>query len=180
MYTKILTKKESVLRTLAKRQLLKSRKVNTSTDYSRDSFRVSSYNWTNSKVWTFCDCASMRSGVLFACILNGWIKLTDSFGDFHMTDHLFVLRFYKFNCWKKGASVFILLLNIEKQQSSVFSLNLCHKVSISVFSFFLSFPLHRYERFCLIQTTIWYLFWIYWTKYFCFSFRVAIKHKRIH
>lgn len=53
-----------------------------------------------------------------------WIKLTDSFGDFHMADHLFVLSLvvFKFNCWKKSVfryDIMLLLLSVTSLSLSL-------------------------------------------------------------
>lgn len=64
----------------------------------------------------------------WCCSQRTWIKLTDSFGDFHMADHLFVLSLvvFKFNCWKKSVFRYhIMLLLLSVTSLSVFSFQFC-------------------------------------------------------
>lgn len=61
-----------------------------------------------------CVCALLFD---WCCSQRTWIKLTDSFGDFHMADHLFVLSLvvFKFNCWKKSVfryHIVLMLLSV--------------------------------------------------------------------
>lgn len=61
--------------------------------------------------------------VVRLCILNGWIKLTNSFGDFHMTDHLFVLFvFVNLIAAKIGGFLLSMFhLSFEKREYFTFS-----------------------------------------------------------
>lgn len=123
--------------------------------------------------------------VVRLCILNGWIKLTNSFGDFHMTDHLFVLFvFVNLIAAKIGGFLLSLFhLSFEKLEYFTFSVWIrALKTYISFYSdtngFVLSKPYGcELVWICFVLLNIKYFLFVCqfycWTLSFFFSSKIV-------